>query len=89
MRIPETIFDDENLRLTVNHHGYWLWDKHEEINISMRAETDREALVDGITYYRRRFNDEKAKATDLRNKVNGVIHALGVDDEHDWNNTGE
>lgn len=49
----------DKLTLSECDDGFWLYDYDAEMNLSMRANSEREALLEAITYY-------KSKAKELK-----------------------
>jgi len=78
MNKPIRIFDlSDTLHLaeypeTSGHHGFWLYDDTREINLSMRAKTPQDALLEAVGYYQRRCAELEAERALLRNKADAV-----------------
>jgi hypothetical protein len=61
------------LSISELHDGFWLYDETQEMNLSMRAKTITDALVEALEYYQ----DELEEITDLyeglKEKVNSFV----------------
>lgn len=53
--------------------GFWLWDETRGMNLSMRAATAEDALVEAITYYQKRLTEVEAEHSDPVRKVNSFL----------------
>lgn len=72
----------ETLGLTERQDGFWLYDKTRGMNLSMRAKTPLDALVEALGYYQRRLADVESKYRDLEVKVNDFVGQFIK--EEDW-----
>jgi hypothetical protein len=63
----------DTLALTLCTDGYWLYDTTRSMNLSMRAKTERDALVEALTYYQRRLGEVEAEHTALDAKVTAFV----------------
>lgn len=63
----------ETLILTERPDGFWLYDKTRGMNLSMRAKTPQDALVEALNYYQRRLAKVETKYRELDAKVNAFV----------------
>ena len=63
----------ETLTLSRCTDGFWLYDKTRGMNLSMRAKTEQEALMDCISYYQRRLLEVEKKYNDVNEKVDAFV----------------
>ena len=47
-------------RYQSGNYGFWLWDETQGMNLAMRSETERVALIDAIKYYQNRLIEVEA-----------------------------
>lgn len=53
--------------------GFWLYDETRGMNLSMRAESERDAFVEALHYYQERLTEiEKENAT-IKTKVDAFV----------------
>ena len=62
-----------NLSLSECNDGFWLYDKTQGMNLSMRAKTPEDAFVEALTYYQTRFKNIKADYTLLKQRVDDFV----------------
>ena len=62
------------------HDGYWLYDENRGMNLSIRAESEKAALIEALEYYQGKVIYLEAENKHLRNSINAALIALGVDD---------
>lgn len=53
--------------------GYWLYDETRGMNLAMRAETERAAFVEALTYYQKRFTALDRAHNDLCDSVQSFV----------------
>jgi glucuronate isomerase len=74
----------KNDTITLTHHeiqGYWLHDKTQGMNLSMRAKTEQEAFIQALTYYQKSYADATKKLKDITNKVDSFLDKFRDDEE--------
>lgn len=60
--------------------GFWLWDETREMNLSMRAPSERDALVEALEYYQERLSELESKYSDLAKSVSDFVQKVTGDD---------
>ncbi len=65
--------------------GFWLWDETREMNLSMKAKTERVALVETILYYQRRLAEVETDRDAMRARIDDVLNALGAEETENDN----
>jgi len=68
------------LSLIERRDGFWLWDETRKMNLSMKAKTPTDALVEALTYYQNRLAKVEQEHRDLRNKVDGFLAQFPQDE---------
>lgn len=63
----------ETLTLSEFTDGFWLYDETREMNLSMKAKTETEALVETITYYQNRLREVEQQYTELFKHVKTFV----------------
>ena len=63
--------------------GYYLYDYVVGMNIAMRAKTEQDAYIEALLYYQKRLSETKAMYKDLKDKVDGFLSQVIVDDDFD------
>ncbi len=81
MKTIQEVFATDTLTLTECHDGFWLWDHTRKMNLSIRAFSEREALVYALEYYQQRLLDVERKHKDLSTKVDAFINAVRPEEE--------
>ena len=61
--------------------GFWLYDKTQGMNLSMRAKTERDAFVTALHYYQRRLNDVEQAHGALKTKVDAFVAQFVTPDD--------
>lgn len=76
------IFKNETLQLSKdpNKEEYWLYDITREMNLSMRAKTERGAFVEALTYYQKRLIKVEKEFAVLNKKVYTFIESVSEED---------
>jgi len=64
---------NENLLLVEYRDGFWLYDKTKGLNISMRANTAIDALVEAICYYQNRLTTIENEYKETKFKIANFI----------------
>jgi hypothetical protein len=77
----ETIFNTDTLILEKNHLGYWLWDETRRMNLSMRANSERDAFVKAMEYYQQRLKHVETELVQLKKHVEIFVNAVCDDEE--------
>lgn len=70
------IFETETLQLNTHNNDFWLYDKVQGMNLSMRAKTEREAFVEALEYYQRKLAETKDKLHCLTLKVSSFVQIV-------------
>ena len=71
----------ETLSLSEDN-GFWLWDDTRGMNLSVRAKTPQDALVEGIMYYQERLGQIEQEYRDMSQKVDAFVeHFREVNDD--------
>ena len=63
----------ETLDLSEQTDGFWLWDETRDMNISMRAKTSTDALVEALGYYQSRLIEVESAYKILQVKVSAFV----------------
>ena len=71
----------ENLTLSECTDGFWLYDGTRGMNLSMRAKTSTEALVEALEYYQDRLKQVEIDYRLLRGKVDIFLEQFEEDDD--------
>ena len=71
----------ETLTLAECSDGFWLYDEARGMNLSMRAKTSTDALVEALMYYQQRLRDEVLAHNTLRQKVRAFVACFSEDDD--------
>lgn len=74
---------NSNTSLTECHNGYWLWDKTQEMNLAMKADSREEALLEALEFYQKYYAKRKKELSDLKAKVDSFLVQFEPEDE--WN----
>lgn len=75
----EVIFNNEVITLTKSpltkgdNRGFWLYDKIFRVNIAMRANSEREAWIEALTYYQNSYRDIKSSHDGLVHRINTAV----------------
>ena len=70
--IKNTVLN-HTLTLSECHDGFWLYDKTRGRNLSMRAKTQTDALVEALTYYQSRLSEVETEYRTLRGRVDAFV----------------
>ena len=73
----------DNLTLTECSDGYWLYDYTREMNLSMRAETEKDAFVEALEYYQERTAKVEKKLKKINKSVGDFINSVSEDEDDD------
>jgi hypothetical protein len=68
-----------SLILSEYSDGFRLFDKERKMNISMRAKTERHALIDAITYYQKTYAEVQKENSRLHAAINDFVKTLSSD----------
>ena len=69
------------LRLAECNGGFWLWDSIRRMNLSIRAQTPQDALVEGLMYYQRRLSELETSYREMSDKVSAFVDQFTDHDE--------
>ena len=72
-KVIREVFKIDTLSLHECEDGYYLYDYVIGMNLSMRAKTEQEALIEGLTYYQKRLKEVKMEYTKLSDKVENFV----------------
>lgn len=61
--------------------GFWLYDDTRGMNLSMRAETSTDALVEALEYYQDRLSKVESEYKELSSKVNNFVEQFTERDD--------
>ena len=76
------IFKNETLSLTKTaREGFWLYDYVKGQNISMCAETEQDAFIEGLMYYQKRLAKVEQEYKSLDSKVCDFVNSFREDEE--------
>lgn len=67
------VFKTETLSLVECNDGYYLYDTVVGMNISMRAKTEQDAVIESLMYYQKSLKESKRLLNDIQNKVSNFI----------------
>lgn len=70
------VFETATLHLTQCRDGLWLWDETRQMNLSMRAATERDAFVNAIEYYQNRLLEVESAYRALSKQVDLFVEAV-------------
>lgn len=71
----------DTLELSECHDGFWLYDETRGMNLSMRAKTPTDALVEALDYYQRRLSEVETAHLNLRGLVDAFVSNFVQEDE--------
>ena len=75
------IVNRDTFHLTKRGDKYWLWDNTRKMNLSMGAESEREAFIEALLYYQKRLSNAEIAHNELKNKVEVFIQQFAPNDE--------
>ena len=61
--------------------GFWLYDDARGMNLSMRADTSTDALVEALEYYQGRLSEVESEYKELLSKVDKFIEQFAESDD--------
>ena len=70
----------DTLTLSECKDGYWLYDYTRNMNLSMHTKTERDAFVEAITYYQKRYAEVHKDYEILNGSVQNFISSLPNDE---------
>ena len=71
----------DTLTISECKDGFWLYDYTRQMNLSMKAKTERDAFVEAITYYQKRLKEVETDYKDLHSSVKTFISSIS--DKHE------
>lgn len=78
-----SIFKNDTISLVkTTKEDFWLYDYTRGQNISMRAKTEQDALIEGLMYYQKRLKKVEKEFKSLESKVINFVN-LFIEDEKD------
>jgi hypothetical protein len=80
-KVIREVFKIDTLSLHECEDGYYLYDYVIGMNLSMRAKTEQEALIEGLTYYQKRLKEVKLEYRKLSDKIENFVSEF-VDSEN-------
>ena len=57
-------------------NGFWLWDDTRQMNLAMRATTERDAFLEAIEYYQERLLRVEAEHRTLSKAVDAFVQQV-------------
>ena len=79
------IFKNDTICLVKTpREGFWLYDYIRGFNISMRAETEQDAFIEGLMYYQNRVTILEKDLKSLKSKVNNFVELFREDEDRDF-----
>jgi len=72
-KVIREVFKIDTLSLHECEDGYYLYDYVIGMNLSMRAKTEQEALIEGLTYYQKRLKEVKLEYRKLSDKIENFV----------------
>ena len=79
-----TEYINDKTHLSECHDGYWLYDENRGMNLAIRAESEKAALIEALEYYQEKAIALEAKNKHLNNSINAALIALGADGQDDF-----
>lgn len=73
---------NEVTTITECHSGWWLWDENRRINLSMKADSKEDALIEAFEYYQKNFKEMEKNYYLLKNKVDSFVGQFIVEEEY-------
>lgn len=73
--------DTINLSKHPTKDEFWLYDYTRGMNLSMRAKSEQEALIQSLTYYQKRLKEVESEFYTLRAKVDIFIDGILEDED--------
>lgn len=79
----EKVFATETLNLSRQraNNKYWLWDETRAMNLSMEAESEREAFIEALEYYQERLKKVESDHKSLVAKVDSFLEQFKEDED--------
>jgi hypothetical protein len=81
LKLSETLTLCEYQNPKNGSFGFWLYDKARGVNLSMRAPSSIDALVEALMYYQKRLAEVEQAHTILQTKVDAFVAQFADDDE--------
>jgi len=72
----------DSLDLVECSDGFWLYDRTQGMNLSIRAKTPQDAFVEALTYYQRMLAYYQEAHGELTKKVDAFVSQFVLDDEY-------
>ena len=69
----------ENWHYQAGNYGFWLYDKTQGVNLSMRAKTAEAAFVEALTYYQKRLLKVELELKDISKKVEVFVDQFDLE----------
>ena len=60
--------------------GFWLYDENRGMNLSMRADSEKAALIEALEYYQRRMIEVESNNKRLKLNISNFLDGLGIED---------
>ena len=72
---------NETTELSECADGFWLYDKRRGMNLGMRADSEKAALIEALEYYQERLPEVEAENKRLSGCIESFLENLGIDHE--------
>ena len=83
--MPKAINPAEHINpetsLTECKDGFWLYDKNRGMNLAIRAESEKAALIEALEYYQNRLLEVEDRNKRLNKHITTFLEDLGIDEE--------
>ena len=77
---PREYINDKT-HITECTDGFWLYDDYRGMNLAMRADSEKAALIKALEYYQHRLNEVEATNKHLNKQINAVLEILGITED--------
>ena len=74
------VFKTDTLALSECKDGFWLYDETRGMNLSMRAKTERSALIEALEYYQERLKEVEGNYWGLKGQVDSFVEQFKEDE---------
>jgi hypothetical protein len=79
MSLNKLVFSHEGLSLMQCRDGFWLYDDARSMNLAIRAESERHAMLEALKYYRTRLQCVETKYRELTTRVELFVESCDLD----------
>jgi len=77
---PREIINDKT-HITECTDGFWLYDGHRGMNLAMRADSEKAALLKALEYYQKRLIEVETTNKHLNEQINAVLKILEITED--------